>query len=189
MVSFRVRATSLGEVAANLQTVVAVFDAACNQANSSVRGVVNASWQGEDADNFDQQWTQWNATALTVRTSLVALAAQLTAAEGSYTTTESGLGSGFIQRRQANQASVDASERVSDSVEEGQDRADASESRRLAGAGGGFATVAKGGGSGQGESRDQQTAFVAQMQTTKGQGTAQGVAAAKPQTGSDGQGS
>ena len=151
MVSFRVRAESLGEVASHLQTVIAVFDAAAAQANTSVNGVVNASWQGEDADYFAEQWVSWNATALTVRTALTSLASQLVAAEASYTTNESGLTGGFVQRRQANQQAVTDGELVSDRIETGQELASAREVKAAkSGSVAMAASIAKGGGSSTG---------------------------------------
>lgn len=116
MVQFRVRAQSLGEVAAQLQGVIAVFDSHVEQAASAVSNVVDATWVGEDADKFAEQWEVWSASALTLRASLTSLAVQLGTAEGSYTSNESGLQSGFAGRRQGNQGIVTGAASVSTSV-------------------------------------------------------------------------
>ena len=116
MVQFRVRAQSLGEVAAQLQGVIAVLDSHVAQAASVVSGVVDASWVGEDADKFAEQWEVWNASALTLRASLTTLAVQLGSAEASYTSNESGLQSGFSGRRQVNQGVVSGVAGVSTNV-------------------------------------------------------------------------
>lgn len=123
MVSFRVRAQSLGEVAAQLQGVIGVFDANVEQAASVVDSVVNSSWVGEDADKFAEYWEHWNAAAIIVRTSLTTLAVQLSTAEGSYTATESGLSGGFAGRRQSEGAAVAGSASVASRVSGGRERA------------------------------------------------------------------
>lgn len=124
MVTFRVRAQSLGEVAAQLQGVIAVFDGNVEQAASVVDSVVGASWQGEDAEKFAEYWEQWNAAAIVVRTSLTTLAMQLTTAEASYTTTESGLSGGFAGRRQSEGGAVAGSASVASRVSGGRERAE-----------------------------------------------------------------
>ncbi len=146
MVMFRVRASSLGEVAAQLQTVVAVFDAHVATADGTVKGIVNASWKGEDADKFETDWSTWMEQATLVRTALTTLASQLTSGEASYVANESGLQGGMISRRQANQGAVDHTSLVYQSVEIGQDRADSIESRQRASAGAFAAAVGRGGG-------------------------------------------
>jgi WXG100 family type VII secretion target len=88
MVQFRVRAESLDEVAALLQQVIAAFDSSMATTRSQVSSVVNASWRGPDADTFEQTWTQFEATSVTVRSSLSALSGALAAASVSYNQTE-----------------------------------------------------------------------------------------------------
>lgn len=123
MSAFRVRASSLGEVAAQLQSAIAVFDGHVSSVTSQVAAVSGATWVGDDQESFQTKWEHWQQTADLVRMSLTTLAGQLVAAEGSYTTTESGVQSGLAQRRQANQAVVDMVEEVEESVDTGLDRA------------------------------------------------------------------
>jgi uncharacterized protein YukE len=146
MVQFRVRAASLGEVAAQLQTVVGVFDANVASVRSTVAGTVGVSWVGEDADAFAEGWAAWEAQAALVRTALTALAGQLTAAEGSYTANETGLTGGFGSRRQSNAGAVDDTQAVAASVLVGQERADRWTAPTLVGASGGAAAPRGGGG-------------------------------------------
>ncbi|WP_207454269.1 WXG100 family type VII secretion target [Herbiconiux sp. SYSU D00978] len=146
MVQFRVRAASLGEVAAQLQTVVGVFDGNVASVRSAVAGTVNASWIGEDADRFAEEWAAWEAQAALVRAALTGLAAQLTAAEGSYTSTETGLSGGFASRRSANGGAVDSTAAVAASVLVGQGRADSITPPQLVGISGGAAISRTGGG-------------------------------------------
>lgn len=123
MSTFRVRASSLGEVSAQLQSAIAVFDGHVSSVTSQVAAVSGATWVGDDQESFQAKWEHWQQTADLVRMSLTTLATQLVAAEGSYTTTESGVQSGFTQRRQANQAVVDMVEDVDEAVDTGLDRA------------------------------------------------------------------
>ena len=124
MVQFRVRASSLGEVAAQLQGVIGVFDGNVEQVASVVSSVANSSWKGEDADKFVEAWEAWNASAITVRTSLTTLMMQLNAAEGSYTSTESGLSGGFSGRRQAQGGVLAGSSAVAGRVSGGRRQAE-----------------------------------------------------------------
>lgn len=123
MSTFRVRASSLGEVAAQLQSVVAVFDAHVADVSGKVSAVSGASWVGEDQEAFHEKWTHWQQTADAVRLSLTSLAGQLVAAEGAYSATESRTQTGFAQRRQANTEVVATVEEVDESVDTGLDRA------------------------------------------------------------------
>ena len=123
MSTFRVRASSLGEVAAQLQSAVAVFDGHVSSVTSKVASVSGATWAGDDQTAFQAKWEHWQQTADLVRMSLTTLAAQLVAAEGSYTTTESSVQSSLVQRRQANEAVVEQVEEVDEAVDTGLDRA------------------------------------------------------------------
>lgn len=129
MSTFRVRASSLGEVAAQLQGVIAVFDGQVAALSGKVAAVAGATWQGDDQEAFAEKWATWQQTSEMVRLSLTALASQLVAGEGAYTTTESGIQSGFVQRRQANNVVVDAVEEVDEAVDTGLDRARTGEER------------------------------------------------------------
>lgn len=95
MVEFRVRAQSLGEVAAQLQSVVTTFDAQVAEAASVVSSVSGASWQGDDADTFVEAWTEWQAGAVVVRAALTSLATKLVSAQSGYLGTEGGLSGRF----------------------------------------------------------------------------------------------
>lgn len=95
MVEFRVRAQSLGEVAAQLQSVVTTFDAQVAEAASVVSSVSGASWQGDDADTFLEAWTEWQAGAVVVRAALTSLATKLVSAQSGYLGTEGGLSGRF----------------------------------------------------------------------------------------------
>lgn len=123
MSTFRVRASSLGEVSAQLQSVVAAFDAQVSALSSHVQAVSGTSWQGEDQEAFAAEFLRWQETAEMVRLSLTALSAQLLAAEGSYTQTESGVQSGMAERRQSNTAVTERVSEVAESVDTGRDRA------------------------------------------------------------------
>jgi WXG100 family type VII secretion target len=129
MSTFRVRASSLGEVAAQLQGVIAVFDGQVSALSAKVAAVSGATWQGDDQEAFSEKWASWQQTSEMVRLSLTALAAQLVAGEGAYTTTESSIQSGFVQRRQANNVVVDAVEDVDEAVDTGLERARTGEQR------------------------------------------------------------
>lgn len=156
MSTFRVRASSLGEVAAQLQSAIAVFDGHVSSVSSNVAAVSGATWVGDDQESFQTKWEHWQQTADLVRMSLTTLSAQLVAAEGSYTTTESGVQSGFTQRRQANQALVDIVEDVDESVDTGLDRARTSDEKTPAVAGAGGMTMRTGQSQQAGPSRAQQ---------------------------------
>ena len=123
MSTFRVRASSLGEVSAQLQSVIAVFDGHVAEVSAKVNSVSGVSWEGEDQQAFAERWSQWQQTADLVRMSLTTLSMQLVAAEGAYTQTESGLQSGFAQRRQEHTALVDTVEEVDEAVDTGLERA------------------------------------------------------------------
>ena len=123
MSTFRVRASSLGEVSAQLQGVIAVFDGHVAEVSSKVHAVSGVSWEGADQRAFDERFRQWQQTADAVRLSLTTLAGQLVAAEGSYEQTESGIRGGFSQRRQENTALVATVEEVDEAVDTGLERA------------------------------------------------------------------
>lgn len=124
MVTFRVRASSLSEVASLLGTVVATFDANLSAVDSHVKRTVDVSWRGEDADSFGEGWATFLATSAAVRQSLVALQTGLIAADGSYTQTEAGVQRTFAGRVGAVR-SVGASTRsVNARVDTGEERAE-----------------------------------------------------------------
>lgn len=148
MVSFRVRATSLGEVSAQLNTVIAVFDGQVGHANT-VATTVLSTWEGEDADKFAEAWEEWNATSLLVRAALTGLAAQLVSAQGSYTTVETTQQGGFVERRQAHNPVVDNTVDVGQRVDAGQDRTPIV--APAASGGGAFLAVSRGQGDAQGQ--------------------------------------
>jgi uncharacterized protein YukE len=121
MSTFRVRAASLGEVSAQLNGVLAVFDAHVAEVTSAASSVAGASWTGEDTDAFQESWTQWQQTSVAVRGALTALSVALAAADGAYTTTESSINSDVVRKRQADRGMAEDAEDVLESVEAGQD--------------------------------------------------------------------
>lgn len=125
MVSFRVRASSLSEVASLLGTVVATFDANLAAVDAHVNRTVDVSWRGEDAEVFAQGWSTFLATSAAVRQSLVALQSGLIAADGSYTQTEAGIQRGFAGRVGVVRNVGAASSSVGSRVDTGEQRADA----------------------------------------------------------------
>ena len=130
MSTFRVRASSLGEVSAQLQSVIAAFDGHVSEVSARVNAVSGASWEGEDQLAFAERWSQWQQTADLVRMSLTTLSMQLVAAEGAYTQTESGLQSGFAQRRQEQTTLVGTVEEVDQSVDTGLERSRTSDTAK-----------------------------------------------------------
>lgn len=148
MSTFRVRASSLGEVSAQLQSVIAVFDGHVAEVSAKVNSVSGVSWEGEDQQAFAERWSQWQQTADLVRMSLTTLSMQLVAAEGAYTQTESGLQSGFAQRRQEHTTLVDTVEEIDEAVDTGLERSRTSTSGTAAGAAVGAGVSAR---SGQGQ--------------------------------------
>jgi len=146
MVQFRVRASSLGEVAAHLQSAVAVFDGNMASTQSVVSNVVGVSWEGADADAFTEQWQALTAQADVVRLALTTLAGQLVAAEGGYTTAESGLVSAGVRTRQNDRVMVQSVMNVAENVEDGQAFAAAVVSPVLVTASGGAAMLRPGAG-------------------------------------------
>ncbi|WP_206448258.1 WXG100 family type VII secretion target [Agrococcus sp. KRD186] len=124
MVYFKVRADSLSEVAALIGGVIATFDSNLSSVNSTVNSVANATWQGEDATKFSENWTSFVAMAGQVRTSLAALQTGLIAADGSYTQTETGIRSGFTGRQDSVIAIRGNSGSLGARVARGEDRAE-----------------------------------------------------------------
>lgn len=148
MSTFRVRASSLGEVSAQLQSVIAVFDGHVAEVSAQVNAVSGVSWEGEDQQAFQTRWEQWQETADLVRMSLTTLSMQLLAAEGSYTQTESGIQRGFLQRKQENRTVVDNVEDVDEAVDTGLERSRTQATAETGSATGGGAFTAR---SGQGQ--------------------------------------
>ena len=155
MSTFRVRASSLGEVSAQLQSVIAAFDGHVAEVSSKVNAVSGVSWEGEDQQAFAERWSEWQQTADLVRMSLTTLSMQLVAAEGAYTQTESSLQSGFAQRRQAHTTLVDTVEEVDESVDTGLERSRTTQGTPAGGAVVGGAVNAR---SGQGQAQQQASA-------------------------------
>ncbi|QEO15128.1 hypothetical protein FLP10_12425 [Agromyces intestinalis] len=101
MVTFRVRADRLSEVASLIGTVVATFDSNLAQVDSAVSRAVDVTWVGEDADKFGENWAAFQTLAAQVRLALTQLQHGLMAADTTYTATESGIGKGFQQGSQS----------------------------------------------------------------------------------------
>lgn len=151
MSTFRVRASSLGEVSAQLQGVIAVFDGHVASVAAKVNAVSGVSWEGDDQRAFAERFSQWQQTADLVRLSLTTLSMQLAAAEGGYTQTESSIQGGFAQRRQENTTVVKTVEEVDEAVDTGLERARTRVKAETGKASAGGAVTAR---SGQGQSRD-----------------------------------
>lgn len=124
MVSFRVRATALSEVAALLGTVLSTFDTNLSTVDSQVKGTVDVTWRGEDADSFAEGWATFMSTAGFVRQSLAALQAGLIAADGSYTTNESNTQRSFTGRAPSVAAIKSNNGQLGSKVQRGEDRAE-----------------------------------------------------------------
>lgn len=124
MVAFRVRATALSEVAALLGTVLSTFDTNLSTVDAQVKGTVDVTWRGEDADSFNEGWTTFMSTAGFVRQSLAALQAGLIAADGSYTTNESNTQRSFTGRAPSVAAIKANSGQLGSKVQRGEDRAE-----------------------------------------------------------------
>ncbi|MGO2660665.1 WXG100 family type VII secretion target [Mycetocola reblochoni] len=99
MVEFKVRVESLADVASLLDGACTVFDTNVTSVDETVSRVVSSGWNGDDSDAFQASWTDWKAQAAALRATLSALSGQLVAASGQYTSTDSGLGGGFVQER------------------------------------------------------------------------------------------
>lgn len=146
MTTFRVRASSLGEVSAQLQSVIAVFDGHVAAVSATVNSVSGVSWQGEDQEAFAERFAQWQQTADLVRMSLSTLSMQLVAAEGAYTQNESGLQGRFAQRRQENTPMVETVADVDEAVDTGLERARSGDPSPAAAVVGGAVTARTGRG-------------------------------------------
>lgn len=78
---------STGQVATTadaLQSLVTEFDAQLEVANTSVAGVVGATWTGEAADEFADEWQRLVADAAATRSALASLVARMRAADSAY---------------------------------------------------------------------------------------------------------
>lgn len=124
MVSFKVRAAALSEVAALLGTVLSTFDTNLSTVDAQVKGTVDVTWRGEDADSFNEGWATFMSTAGFVRQSLAALQAGLIAADGSYTTNESSTQRSFTGRAPSVGAIRANSGQLGSKVQRGEDRAE-----------------------------------------------------------------
>ncbi|WP_308797162.1 WXG100 family type VII secretion target [Agromyces silvae] len=124
MVSFRVRAAALSEVSALLGTVLSTFDTNLSTVDAQVKGTVDVTWRGEDAESFAEGWATFMSTAGFVRQSLASLQAGLIAADGSYTTNESSTQRSFTGRVQSVAAIKATSGSLGAKVDRGEERAD-----------------------------------------------------------------
>ncbi|MDR5698424.1 WXG100 family type VII secretion target [Agromyces aerolatus] len=124
MVSFRVRAAALSEVSALLGTVLSTFDTNLSTVDAQVKGTVDVTWRGEDADSFAEGWATFMSTAGFVRQSLASLQAGLIAADGSYTTNESSTQRSFTGRVQSVASIKATSGSLGAKVSRGEERAD-----------------------------------------------------------------
>jgi hypothetical protein len=124
VVSFRVRATALSEVAALLGTVLSTFDTNLSTVDSQVKRTVDVTWKGDDAESFAEGWATFMTTAGFVRQSLAALQSGLIAADGSYTQNESGVQRTFNGRAPSVAAMRSNSGKLGASVERGEERAE-----------------------------------------------------------------
>ena len=95
MANFDVTTQSLGEIARLLQTAIATFDARVTNSDGVVHNIVNATWEGQDADLFATSWSQWHTQAMAVRESLESIALTLIAAQAGYEGVENALDGGF----------------------------------------------------------------------------------------------
>ena len=119
MVSFQVRAASLGEVAGLIEQVRATFDAHVESVQTTVSSVTGSSWTGDDSTDFLKNWDAWKLQAGDVADTLTGLAMQLKSAEGSYSSTEGGLNSGFAALQASDSVVVQAVTAVSTNVGDG----------------------------------------------------------------------
>ena len=179
MSTFRVRASSLGEVSAQLQSVIAVFDAHVATVASKVNGISGASWAGEDQQAFQQQWETWQESSELVRMSLTTLSAQLLQAEGGYSITESGVSGSVNQTRQAQVQSVGNVQEVDESVETGLDRARTTEGSENGSAQVAYMNVRTGQGAQQGAASGSDRPFIGAMTARSGSGSQSGSSGGK----------
>ena len=119
MVSFQVRAASLGEVAGLIEQVRATFDAHVESVQTTVSSVTGSSWTGDDSTDFLKNWDAWKLQAGDVADTLTGLAMQLKSAEGSYSSTEGSLNSGFASVQASDSVVVQAVTAVSTNVGDG----------------------------------------------------------------------
>ena len=124
MVFFKVRAESLSEVAALIGNVIVTFDANLASADSVVSRMAGTTWVGDDAEKFSEDWASFVTLASQVRLALTGLQQGLIAADGSYTRTETGIGTGFRQRQQGLVSVRSASGNLSKRVAKGEDKAE-----------------------------------------------------------------
>ena len=95
MANFEVTTQSLGEIARLLQSAIATFDERVANSDGVVQNVVNATWEGEDAELFASSWSLWHTQAMAVRQSLDSIAMTLLAAQAGYQGVENALDGGF----------------------------------------------------------------------------------------------
>lgn len=124
MVYFKVRADSLSEVAALIGTVVATFDSNLASADQVVTRMAGTTWVGEDAEKFGENWDTFMTLAGQVRLALTGLQQGLVAADGSYTSTEAGVGGSFRGGRQGLVAMRNATGGLGKRVASGEEKAE-----------------------------------------------------------------
>lgn len=119
MTAFRVRAESLGEVAALLDQVLSTFEQHVAAVQTTVTAVTAASWIGDDSTDFQEKWEKFTTQATGLGAVLSGLSAQLKGGEGTYNVTEAGLNGGFASRRSEDALVVQAVGAVSTNVGDG----------------------------------------------------------------------
>lgn len=168
MPTFRVRTTRLGEVSAQLQGLLAVFDGNVASVSAKVSAVSGISWEGDDQKEFAESFAAWQVAADAVRLSLTSLSMQLAIAEGSYNQNESGVRVGMIQRRQSQAPMVDAIEDLDESVDTGLERARTAVTNEPGGVFAGGAVTARTGRGEAGQSEPTQAAPASGSPSTAG---------------------
>ncbi|WP_221584808.1 WXG100 family type VII secretion target [Microbacterium sp. G2-8] len=123
MVQFRVRATSLNEVAGLLGNVLATFDGNVAAVDSTVRSTLS-TWKGDDATELEANWQSFVTLSETVRMSLTNLQTGLIGASQGYTTTEGGVRQSMAQTTPSVQALRKHAVKFEEGVATGEARAE-----------------------------------------------------------------
>lgn len=186
MSTFRVRASSLGEVSAQLQGVIAIFDAHVATMATKVSSISGSSWVGEDQQAFQQQWETWRESSELVRMSLSTLSAQLLQAEGGYTMTESGVTGNVNQTRQGQVQTAGNAQDIGESVETGLERARSTDESETGSAQVAYMNVRTGQGAQQaGPAADDRSPFIGAVSARSGQGARPGDSAGGKRQGGE----
>jgi uncharacterized protein YukE len=85
---FYVSTGEVGQTAAALQSLAAVFDQQVDAADTAVNAVVGASWTGTSADEFAQSWQLLVAEAAATRAALSSVISRMQSAEVTYVATD-----------------------------------------------------------------------------------------------------